>query len=720
MVLIGGSDAGRFVTAVRAMSAMIGAVMIAAYLLRAPSRHDVVDLLVLGGLLAFLATCVTSSIPRLSFEGATTAIAYAAAFYVAREAVADARGRQVAITVLGVAGTMISVTFFAIWAGVWFRWMSVPGAGLPPFDLQLPATPYRHYYLVGMVAALLMPATLLLARRPIVWPIGVIGATASAAVAFMSGSRTVWLAGILAVIVAVAIGGRVRLPRLRWIVATAIPILAVMAVVFTQLLTRVVAASTVEGRLAIWNASIDRWLESPIVGFGPGTFTPQLALGGYDKLVPHGHNAVVQNLVEGGVLGLIALALVCAALIIGIANTRPVERAALGGIAFFAVASLSDNPSITTFLVIPVIVWAAIACPRRVSEVALPSRWRQRVSLGLAAVVGLAALATLAASWSYERASAASTGDSATAVTQELRAAVALDPSHALYRRDLAAWLFATGRTPEAEEHLQRALELNPADVAAWRAAAILAADQADGERAMQLAKRATDLRPTDPINQMTFSYVARQTENVEVLRAGLVRALRFDPWLAATAEWRTEFPGDVQGLLQAAHQSWSEEPDTIGEHLRARSWLAGMVDDPLSAAEAGLVQAAASAAIDCRLAEARGYLGQLPDAEAATAEGLLVRLLVARAAGEPAEEVVTLASLRLPALGFVAATDVSGASPFEALGEDVHVYGRWSLGPPPIGPILPTSEAGLSAWLRDPVAAARRGAPDSGLATCR
>jgi hypothetical protein len=154
-VLIGGSDAGRFVTVVRAMSATIGAVMIVVYLVRAPSRHDVVDLLVLGGLLAFLVTCVTSSMPRLSFDAATTAIAYAAAFYVARGAVADARGRQVAITVLGVAGTMISMTFLAIWAGVWFRWMSVPGAGLPPFDLQLPATPYRHYYLVGMVAALL-------------------------------------------------------------------------------------------------------------------------------------------------------------------------------------------------------------------------------------------------------------------------------------------------------------------------------------------------------------------------------------------------------------------------------------------------------------------------------------------------------------------------------------------------------------------------------------
>ena len=122
MVLLVGTEAGRLVTALRVVGAVVGTALIVAYLVRAPRDHDLVDALVLAGLVLFLVTCVTSSTPRLSFEAATTALAYAAAFWVARGALSDPRGRELGVLALGALGTLLGIMFVVNWGAVWIDW----------------------------------------------------------------------------------------------------------------------------------------------------------------------------------------------------------------------------------------------------------------------------------------------------------------------------------------------------------------------------------------------------------------------------------------------------------------------------------------------------------------------------------------------------------------------------------------------------------------------
>ncbi len=71
---------------------------------------------------------------------------------------------------------------------------------------------------------------------------------------------------------------------------------------------------------------------------------------------------------------------------------------------------------------------------------------------------------------------------------------------------------------------------------------------------------------------------------------------------------------------------------------------------------------------------------------------------------------------LRAPGLRRLATNPARGPSPVPDAFQDINFYDRI-----PLSPIsamaLPSSPGGLGAWLRDPVAAAGAGAPDSALA---
>jgi O-antigen ligase len=719
VVLIGGTDLGKYLTLVRAASAAVGVLLILAYIRRAPSEHDIVDKLALGALVLYLVGCAMSTSPRASFDAATTGTAFAAAFYLARGVVADPRGRRMAITVLGVTGATVSIAFLILWASVWLRWISISGAGPPPLDLYLPATPYRHYYLVGMLAALLLPATIQLARQRGIWPLGIAGSAASLAVAFMSGSRTVWLAGIAALLLCAVVAGRHRVPRPTWRWAV-IGILAagILLLVSGSIISRLGAGSTVALRLGIWDSSIRTWLESPLTGFGPGTFAAQLGLAGYydahQGLVPHAHNAAVQILVEAGLLGGVLVVVLGVAVVIGLARGRTTGVAPLGGMAFFAGTTLTDNPTVIAYLVAPAILWAALALPRRAPARQAPSRWAQASTLSLGAVVGVVSAALLLAAFTYDSASVSASNGNTAAVTDRLGVAAALDPANALYQRDLAVWQLAAGRIEGADVSIRRALELTPGDPAAWRAAALIALSRGDGGKAVLDAERAVEIRATDVLNQLTLAYVARDVDE-DLSRHALAAALRTSPWITATRAWHGQFAAETAAALRAANASLPVASDDTN----ARAWLGAMIGDPPNTLEVGPIQAATAAVIGCDPAAAARYVTQLSGGERASADSLLVRILIARATGMPDHDLLTLAKLRWPLLAQIATEEAKGVSPLTGPADDIQLYGRLSLPAPLVGPSLPTSEGGLSAWLHDPRAAARLGAPESPLATC-
>ena len=724
-VLLVGTEAGRLLTFLRAVGALAGAAMIVTCLVRAPHDHDRVDVLVLGGLLLFLVTCITSSIPRLSFEAATTALAYAAAFFVARGAVADPRGRDLALVLLGGLGSLLGVLFLISWGVVWIEWMGIVGAP-PPLDSALPSAPYAGIH-VAILAGLLLPAAVLLARRPWLWPLGVVGTGSLVAIIVMSGSRSAWLGLLLGGVALIVMGaGRMvmRVPK-PLLAAAGLAGAAGLAALGPQLLDRIATGSTVELRLAIWGESLERWAHAPLLGYGPGTFAAQFNLTDYyNRFEPwhtHPHNTAIQVLVESGLVGLLGAGLILAAFIVGVRRHGRIEWAPMAAVVVMAGVGLTENPTISAYLVAPLIVWAALAMPRRpLDPVSVPRRSLRPVNLALATVVGLAVTSTLVASWAHDRAAVAARAVDDEAVTSSLHQAVAFDPAMPLYRRELGTWLMADGHLGEATDEIRRALELNPADAATLRTWALVRLAAGDDAQAMAAATEAHRRADLHPENALTLAYVAAAAGDEPAETEALVRAVRRYPWLLAAPEWDALFAHvDKQALLTAAWDSWSDDAEFSHRNLRARAWLNAITNQP-SLSETGIAAAAEGALLRCDPDGATSILGALTGDLAADSTALQALLMTRRAFDETeVDRLLTLLAAHDPGIVRQATDGVAGASAVGDHNADVATYAQIPIRPP-IGPVLPTPSSGLSAWLRDPVAAADAGAPGSGLAMCR
>lgn len=724
MVVLGGTDAGRYVTAVRAVNAAIGALFVLVWLRRAPNEADRVDRLVLGATLLFLLTCVTSQFMRDSFDAATTVVAFAAVLFVARGTLVAPHARDLAITVLAFIGLAVSVAFLALWAAVWLKWVSIPGAGPPPLDLMLPVGPYRHYHVVGTTVAVLMPALVVLARRPVVWPLGLIGLATSAAVLFMSGSRTAWLAlavGMLLPAVKPIRSRLGRVPRRVWLIGSAGLVLVLVAGVAQPILARLTATSTIELRGAIWGATLGQWLTHPLVGSGPGSFFSTFTLSGYFdtylEVGRHADNAVIQLLAEAGLVGMGALALVFAALVSGI-RTGGAGWAPMAGLSIFALASFTDNPSDSGHLVLIAIVWMALATPRRTSGVIRRTQRAVRIPAYAAAVViALASASTLTASRTYDLAAAANERGETGQVVSSLKWATALDPSFALYQRELGAWLLATGDAHGGLTRAGEAARLNPADATAQRVMAISALVDGRPDIALKAARRAVHLGGLHAENQLTLAYVAARNPGGDDVGGALVATLQPFPWLSASPGWAEYFPeGDgLRVLIQTADRSWSKTLLATGRYDDQRAWLAAMLGRTVAG---GRGVKPTVLLIQCQLAGAETAVGEL-GSQRSTLAGLISRIMVARARGSSTASLVTLAQLRSALLVSLASRETPAASPLAGRVEDTRLYRRLTMSAPEFAPLFPTPDAGLSAWLMDPRNAARRGAPGSGLAEC-
>lgn len=722
-VLISGSDSGRLVTPIRAAGALVGAAVIIYYLRTAPRRHDRVDQLVLGGLLLFLATCAVSSAPRLSFEAATTALAYAAAFYIARDVAVTDAGRSLTIAVLGLLGTTVAITVLIPWSIVWAQWLSVPGAGAPRFDLVLPSTQY-YPVSAAMLVGLTLPATVLLATRPLVWPIAAVGTAASLAVIFMSGSRTLWI-GLVAAGVAVGLSdaGWARPIRRRAVIGAAMVAVAVAAATMPQLVARMFASSSVDIRLAIWGDSIRLWVDSPLFGHGPGTYASAFALSGfynsYATYIDHAHSLPVQLLVEGGLVGTLGGVLLVAAVAAGMRRGQLASSAALGALVLFAVLSLTADPAVDAFFVAPLIVWAAMLAPRTAITTSVsPSSWVRLATAAGALVVVTATVATLAAAWSRDQIPDGRDGHGVAA--DRLRAATTLDPANALYRRELGALLMVIGDPAGAVQELEDAVRLNRGDLAALRGLALARLATGDDAGALAAAKRAVGLAGGQPANALTIAYVAQATGDQQAAGAGLVRAVRAAPWIAAAQEWSAVFPGtSPEDVLEGAWETWRDASDVSYRNARARAWLAGIADT-VAPSDVSRDAEAESALLRCKPDVAAAVLAQLSSPEATAQASLQAQLMLERVAGDAADpRLSTLIALHDRNLWRLAYEGVSGGSPMVDYFADVTVY---SMAPIDAGGALlfPTEASGLSAWLRDPIDAADTGAPNSPLSMCR
>jgi tetratricopeptide (TPR) repeat protein len=391
-------------------------------------------------------------------------------------------------------------------------------------------------------------------------------------------------------------------------------------------------------------------------------------------------------------------------------------------LAIFCLASVTDNPSDSGHLVVIAIVWFALAAARH-PESRQPAATGGAVriaSFAAAIVIAFATVSLLGASWEYDQArSKRADGDEA-AVRGALSRAAGLDPGFALYQRELGLALLADGALEEAADRLEKAIDLNRADLTALRAQAYVRLLMVDAAAARTHANRALELGGSRAVNSVMSAFVAQSSGHAVAAEEALVHALRLDPWLSASPGWREVFPiGDaLQGLLTRASDSWMAGSDPSGRNTMAQAWIHGMVGRPSGTTAAAL--AATNAIIRCDMAGADAIIRDLTDAERSSVSGLIAHLMEARIRDSDPTDLLLRARLRWPLLGHLATAEQSPMSPFTDPDEDARIYRRLGMPSLEFGPLLPTSNAGLSAWLRDPVAAADVGAPGSGLAGCR
>jgi hypothetical protein len=220
--------------------------------------------------------------------------------------------------------------------------------------------------------------------------------------------------------------------------------------------------------------------------------------------------------------------------------------------------------------------------------------------------------------------------------------------------------------------------------------------------------------------NALTLAYLGLAVDDDAAVQTGLTRAVRREPWLLAAPDWEMAFPETAKNeILAAAQASWVDGTDASSRNLRARVWLNAMTGMPLPP-EAGPALQVEAAMLACEATAAAGLLGPLSDVQTADATALQARLMVQRAfGGSDSPDVLVLLAAHDQGLHRMATGGVAGTSAAGDHNRDVKTYSRIPIRPP-IGPVLPTPASGLSAWLRDPIAAADVGAPGTALATCR
>ncbi|MGV9211567.1 O-antigen ligase family protein [Micromonospora sp. RB23] len=232
-----------------------------------------------------------------------TPSAVAAAFPLAATAIWAQRPRSEVLGVVGVLGGLTaagSMLFAVIRPDL--ALLTGEAAGDKKVLLGgLLTGPYLHSNVLGLALALSVAFVFLLRRPALRW----------ACLAVILGAL-VWTGSRTSQVAAVAVIGAYVLIRLlrgrSWPASLAFAAGALL-VGAVPLITSDPASFSERGR--IWTVLLDRWAESPIVGWGQDVFDEPAVTAALGGQFNHGHNVMVQVLVVGGLLALVPFLLLC-------------------------------------------------------------------------------------------------------------------------------------------------------------------------------------------------------------------------------------------------------------------------------------------------------------------------------------------------------------------------------------------------------------------------
>ncbi len=529
---------------------------------------------------AFVLCTVTSRNPRFSVEYLALAILLAALYLILQRLMASPffRPRMIGFTAL--AAIAIGVAYAAVTIPHWIAWWGLIGRIAPP-----PLRPGFESLTLGNPSAVLT-ASVLLTVPAVAYIAGgsrgrVIGALAmialATAVTLVSGSRAGWLAVGFAVVVVgflwlVAPERRasiMTLTRSRSARIAAVPVaiaaLGVGVIAVPGFLARASAGGE-DLRATYWAAAIRMFESSPLVGTGPGTWSPLRVSfthsGEPDYYIPHAHNLYVQTLAEFGIVGVLAglvVAFALGRLLLGaIRDTDPARRrmgwAALFTTVYFGAHQMLDfyanAPSILFAFAIP-IAWLDATAPAGASLIwrkpATP-RWMIWPWRRLAGLAGVAAIVMSGAylAWSESGAALMQGGTAkldalhvAEAVAP-LEAAVKSDPAMPPYQVALGLALADTGDLVGAEAHFLAAANVDNLP-ATWLNVAAVRARLGDMPGAQDALVGALRLGDQQSLVAIGAGFVEMELGKRDAAAADFSTALLLSPSLAGDPWWTSD-----------------------------------------------------------------------------------------------------------------------------------------------------------------------------------
>lgn len=723
ITLLGGTNVSELSPWFALVSVALAVPFVAVYVVSAPVVADRTDRLILVAVLLFLAAGLLSSIPRLSFEPALAALAYAAALFVARGLLSTPQRRAAFMwTLISLSIVMTAITAMR-WGAFLIEWLNISGwRAVPPLNMELPSFPWGHRHDLALLVTMLYPAWWLgqpsMARRVLAVVVGGIAAL----VVVVDGSRMLWLA-MLAASIALGVqlaarwgSGSPRLSRRSGVVLllAGIGLVGLLAITGAAgaILQRVANFESVGWRTAMWSSLVESWLTHPLAGSGPGTFAWVLQGTGYfdtTSFAPrHPDSAPIQLLAEGGLLGLAGLAVVLIVLVPGLVANR--QRASVWSLTAFAVASLGSNPTDFSFMVLLAVAWTAYGLPRTDARahVNASSRLLTGARVGAMGVVGVAWLLTWFGAQAYAGAHDAVTRGDDAAAADALDVAIALDPGMPLYVRERGTLRYAMSDWRAAAADLRRATAMNPSDDVAWRTLAAAEAASANGSDAALALDRALQIQRSDPVNLLLRARAALEGGDADVARATLAEVVQAWPSIVFAPEWDAsirEAPFGTDEIVADAARRWNlelhapEMVDDQGLWLLGMSEITGDTERALAESGYGMIMADAMALLlRCEPATTLLSDPSVRDIQSTIHWQLRLRDAAVTSTPDPAAERMVewlpRQRLVLDPLNPLQDESVRGTS------ADVWGYRRAGIAWPEVDRPLPSPRAGLAAWL--------------------
>jgi O-antigen ligase len=516
--------------------------------------------------------------PRVSLEYLAYAVVLAALYLLLVRLFANAFFRERIVTLFEMLFFAIAGLYIASVIGGWIEWWQLAGLGIPPlrpgFDGLTYGNPSAALTMVVLLAVPVLGAHGGAARQSAIVAalVGVVIAT----VAVMSGSRAGWFAlglTVVAALITVAAVPALRRQALDAIRSTIgsqpaviwlpIVILLIEFVVITPALLQRVFGGGESLRLTYAVASIRMFIQSPLVGTGPGTWVIQhpgaIRAGEPEDYVPHAHNVEVQTLAELGIVGTVAgivlLATVLRLLRRSAGSDDPVLRrwswVGAAGLGYFFLHQLLDfyanMPAFLFAAAIPIAYLDARAPGSGESEerprIRLPGPAR-RIATSIGAGLVAACLTGLAvqeipAIRNDTAVASADRGDWP-AAAEAARDAVATDPAIAPYQFTAGLAASATGDHLAAAQYFEAVVA--QADLPeAWLNLAAEQADLGDDAAARESIERAMRIGRQRPAIAMAAGELVLRLGDRAAAVDGLTAAVEARPSLAADSWWQSD-----------------------------------------------------------------------------------------------------------------------------------------------------------------------------------